>query len=95
MATVEVAFVALANGVIDSAGFSSTQVITSSASNQVSTAGAANGDSALITATGGNVYIAFGASPDATVAATRRLVLDGTSRPFAVPTGHKVAVVDA
>lgn len=98
MATVEVSFVAPAGiGPQDNAYPDSSQLITSSASNQVSTVGAENtGATAIVHASGGAVKISIGAAPDATTDALARLVADGQVRAFTgVIIGHKVAVVDA
>lgn len=94
MATVEVAFLSPATGEIDSGYPSSVEVITSSASNQVSAGAAGVGEVCVVTASGGNVYVAFAAAPVAT-SGKRRLVLDGQTRTFQVQALHKAAVVDA
>lgn len=95
MATVEIAFLSPATGEIDSAYPSSVEVMTSSASNQVSAGSAGPAEVCVVTCSGGNVYLAFGVTPDATVTSKRRLVLDGQTRTFQVNAGHKAAVVDA
>ena len=98
MATVEVSFVAPAGiGPQDNAYPDTSELITSSGSNQVSTGAALNtGVTAIVHATGGAVKISIGAAPDATTDTKPRLVGDGQVRAFTgVAIGHKVAVVDA
>jgi hypothetical protein len=71
------------------------QAITTSGSSQASTITAKQGDQCRVTVTGGNVYIAFGASPTA-VSTTGYLLLDGDKDYFgALNAGDKVAVIDA
>ena len=99
MATVEVAFLSPVdkNGPIDNAYPDSVTMITSSASNQVSTNSASRtGATCLITSVGGAVYVAIGAdTPDATSSTLRRIVADGQTRAFGnVATGHKVGIVN-
>lgn len=100
MATVEIAFLSPVdkNGPIDNAYPDSVTMITSSASNQVSTnAAERTGATCLITSSGGAVYAAIGSgSPDATSSTLRRLIPDGATRAFGnVATGHKVGIVNA
>ncbi|UYY60090.1 hypothetical protein [Sphingomonas sp. S2-65] len=47
-----------------------------------------------VSATGGAVFVAFGADADAGVP-ERRIVLDGQARDFAATAGEKIAVKDA
>lgn len=101
MAVVEIAFFTPAQigGPLDVVNADSVTMITSSASNQISTNSAqVQGVECAITSSGGRVYALIGTgSPDATVSATlRRLIPDGATRVFAnCPNGAKVAVVDA
>jgi hypothetical protein len=66
--------------------------ITSSATSQQTTATAKNGEVATITVSGGDIRAQFGANPTAT--ANSWLIVDGTTRDFAIAPGDKVAVVD-
>ena len=66
--------------------------ITSSASSQATTATALEGQTARITASGGNIRVIAGASPTALTSSL--LVLDGTSFDLGVETGDKIAVID-
>jgi len=98
MATVEIAFghpVQIADA-LDFAYPDAAQVITSSGSNQVSTAAAtATGQAVVVASSGGAVYVSIGAAPNATSDARRRVVPAGAVRVFGgVQIGHKVAVVD-
>lgn len=98
MALVEISFISpFGIGPRDNAAFSSSQMITSSASNQISTLGATvTGETCIVASSGGAVYVAFGLAPDATVAGTRRLIPDGVIRAFGgLTTGHKAAIVNA
>lgn len=99
MATVEVAFLSPVDraSALDNAYPDAVQVITSSASNQISTAeAAATGQTVIVTSIGGAVKISIGASPNATSDAKVRFIPDGQSRAFGgVQIGHKVAVADA
>ena len=101
MAVVEIAFFTPANvgGPMDVANPDSVTMITSSASNQISTNQAAfNGVACAVTSSGGRVYALIGTgSPDATVSASlRRLIPDGATRVFEnVPNTAKVGIVDA
>ena len=94
MATVEIAFISPVGDDIDSAAPSSVQILTSSASNQVSTGAADAREICVITASGGNIYAPMNAAPNATSDANRRLILDGQTRAFAVNDGYKCAIVD-
>lgn len=70
------------------------QVFTSSASSQATTATAtASRNFVRVGASGGNVYLAFGTAPTA-VTATGYLLLAGTSEVFHLPDGYKVAIID-
>lgn len=98
MALVEVSFVSpMGIGPVDNSTFSTAEIITSSAANQVSAGACQNiGQVCVIATAAGAVYAAIGATPDATVAGTRRLIPDGTVRTFWLNViGHKVAIVNA
>ncbi len=99
MATVEIAFgdpVEKSGGPLDFAYPVSSQVITSSASNQTSTAAATGtGQTVVIGSSGGAVKISIGAAPNATSDTHVRIIKDGETRAFGgVVSGHKVAVTD-
>lgn len=98
MATVEIAFGSPIdrNGPMDFAYPVASQIITSTASNQVSTAVASAGNqSVTVTSIGGAVRVNIGLSPNATSGTHIRIVGDGQSRAFGgVSAGHAVAIVD-
>lgn len=97
MATLNVVFGRAMDGpaqVISGVGVSS-QSITTSASSQASTVSAGNNQVCELTVSGGNVWVAFGASPTAS-AGTSFLLVDGQTRHFGhLPAGTKVAVINA
>ena len=96
MATVEIAFIhPVLNAALDAAYPSAVQVITSSGTSQPTTAVASAGDVAVVTASEGDVYVSFGAAPNASTDAKRRLVVSGQSRAFGgLIAGTKAAIVD-
>lgn len=70
------------------------EVKTSSASSQATTATATLGRNYVrVSASGGNIYVAFGTSPTA-VTGTGFLILDGTSEVFHLLDDYKVAIID-
>ena len=78
------------------AGFSSNEIITSGASTTTTTIVAKQGDSVVqITNTGAAVYVNIAPTPVAVADDTSILILDSTTRDFAVNVGDKVAVIDA
>ena len=95
MANVQITFKrAAVTGVpIEAAGFSSNQTITSSASNQVSTAAASNGDILTID-TDAPIRFKTGANPVAVADDTCELIRAGRHN-FAVAPGDKCAIIDA
>jgi len=96
MATVDVAFKNIApSGQIARSGFSTNQTFTSSASSQATTAGANANEYAQIVVSGGNIRYTVAATPTAVADGTCELVLDGERIEVDVPTGHKVAIIDA
>ena len=97
MATVHVTFCAAVDGPAPVvAGVpEAKQTITSSGTTQSTTIAAAPGNICQITATGGNVWAAFGASPTA-AAGSDHLIIDGQTREFGfLAPGYKVAIIDA
>ena len=75
----------------------SSDTLTSSASSQqfsVTAPSDARGLFWVVTASGNDVWIAFGDNPTA-VAGTHYLVVDGTTRDFAAAPSQKIAVIDA
>jgi hypothetical protein len=69
------------------------EFINSTATSQATTAASRNGGIVSVTASGGDVWVAFGAAP---VAApnTHQLVPAGQTRNFGIPPGMKAAVID-
>jgi uncharacterized protein YcgI (DUF1989 family) len=73
----------------------SSETITSSGSNQVTTISADSGDYVSVTALS-DVYVSMGASPNAATDATRYLIPAGATQTFGPASrGFKVAVTDA
>lgn len=71
------------------------EVITSSATSQSSSAATRGGDVAIVTVSGGNVWVQIGTNPTAASGADW-LVLDGQTREFGpIAEGEKIAVIDA
>lgn len=70
------------------------QVLTSSGTSQA-TSGSATGERnyVRVVATGGNVYLAFGAAPTA-VTAQGHLLIAGIPETFYLEDGQKVAIID-
>ena len=98
MATVEIAFISpIGIGPLDTAYPGAAEMVTSSASSQVSTNSATGpGMAVVIVTSGGPVYASIGADPDAGTDADRRLIPAGAARTFGgVTRGHKVAIIDA
>lgn len=98
MATLNVSFIdPVSPSSLDAAYPVAVESITTTASNQATTAAATRtGQTVVVAATGGDVWIAIGAAPDATVTTSRRLVPSGQVRAFGgVQIGHKVAGVNA
>jgi hypothetical protein len=94
MATVQVTFKrAMDGGPIESAGFSSNQTITSSASSQQTTASASNSD-IMVIETDGNIRFKTGSNPTAVADDTCELVQAGRYQ-FSVSPGDKCAIIDA
>ena len=96
MATVEVSFFSpvIQASALDAAYADAVQIFTSSASNQVTTAEALAGTTAMVVATGGDVKVQIGQAPNATSGVVR-IIPDGQMRAFSgLRAGDKVAVVD-
>lgn len=94
MATVQITFKrAMDGGPMESAGFSSNQTFTSSASSQATTASASNND-IMVIQTDGNIRFTTGEAPTAVADDTCELVAAGRHT-FAIPRGHKCAIIDA
>ncbi|MGB1214794.1 MAG: hypothetical protein ACPG4X_15620 [Pikeienuella sp.] len=94
MATVQVTFKrAMDGGPIESAGFSSNQTFTSSASSQQTTGSAHNND-IMVIETDGNIRFTTGENPTAVADDTCELVQAGRYQ-FSIPRGHKCAIIDA
>lgn len=107
MATVAVALTSVSNKASsglnavmptpDAAATGSAALTSSAASQQVTTVVCpADGRQHywLVTASGGDVWVTFGANPTA-VAGTTWLVVDGTTRDWAATAGQMAAVIDA
>lgn len=98
MATVAIAFAAAMDGTapVIAAQPVSAETITSSAASQQSTNSAPDVPSVcVVTASGGAIWVTFGANPTA-VAGTSYLVTDGATREFGrLQSGWKAAIIDA
>jgi hypothetical protein len=70
------------------------QTITTSGTSQATDIVSRNGGVCTITASGNNVWAAFGPSPTA-APNTHQLILSGQTRDFALGPGKRVAVIDA
>lgn len=96
MATVNVAFARAVDGAAQvlAAMPHASQSITSGAGSTQSTITAGLDTVCQITASGGKVWVKFGANPTA-AAGSDYLILDGQTREFGmIPMGFKVAVID-
>lgn len=97
MATVHITFRQAMDGVapVVAAVPRAKESITSSGASQASTITAQRGEKCQITVSGGDVYVAFGASPTAS-AGNDDLISAGSTREFGfLETGWKVALIDA
>lgn len=81
---------------VDAEPYGSDMITSSGSSQQAAVTAPADADGMFwtITASGGNVWVAFGADPTA-VAGTHWLIADGTTRDFGAKANQKVAVIDA
>ena len=94
MATVQITFKrAMDGGPMESAGFTSNETFTSSASSQATTASASNMD-IMVIQTDGNIRFKTGANPTAVADDTCELVGAGRHT-FSVNPGDKCAIIDA
>jgi hypothetical protein len=95
MATVNISYAPLiaTDTSVESPYPSAVENITSSGTSQTTTAAASNHSVATVTVAGGNIAIAAGSAPTATTGGI--LILDGQTRNFGLPPGHKIAVIDA
>jgi hypothetical protein len=96
MASVEVSFISpvIQASALDAAYPFASEVITSTASNQTTTATALAGHTAIVVSVGGDVKVQIGQSPNATTGSVR-LVPDGQFRAFSgLRAGDRVSVVD-
>jgi hypothetical protein len=98
MATVNVKFFKPAivkdSGVAMGPDIATPEVFTSSGTSQASTATSADGNTYIrVVSTGGNVWLAFDASPTA-VTGAGTLIVDGVPEFFKLEAGHKVALID-
>lgn len=96
MATIAIAFCAAGEAglPVASAYPRAVQSITSSGTSQQATITAGNGEICRITASGGKIWIKFGANPTA-AAGSDYLIPDGATHEFGiVAAGHKIAVID-
>lgn len=97
MATVQITFGAAMDGIapVMAAVPAAAEDITSSAASQQSTITSQRGQMCQITASGGAVWVKFGANPTAS-AGNDHLIIDGSTREFGfLETGWKVALIDA
>lgn len=97
MATVSLSFERTMQGIapVEAAYPDASQNITSGGTTTASTITAGNNMTAIVTVSGGDVWVTFGASPTATVGGGK-LIVDGTTRSFGnITPGHKMAVIDA
>ena len=97
MATFHVAFARAGDSGIDvmPAKPRATQTITTSGTSQASTIEATQGDQCEVTASGGDVFIAFGAAPTA-ASNSGYLIPNGATKYYGnLKPGDKVAVIDA
>lgn len=96
MATVSIAYSGGMQGYpVPSKAPTASHVITSSGTSQAATAATRTGDIAVVTVSGGNVWVKIGATPTA-ASGDEWLVLDGQTREFGpVVSGDAVAVIDA
>lgn len=97
MSDIHVTFVKAMDGIapVVAAHPRAKQLVTSSGTSQATTITAQANEVCEITASGGPVWVAFGAAPTA-AAGSDHLILDGQSRQFGmlIP-GEKVAIIDA
>lgn len=94
MAIVQVTFKRAMDGApIESAGFTSNETFTSSASTQQTAAAASNGD-IMVIETDGNIRFKIGTNPIAAADDTSELIQAGRYH-FAVSQGDKCAIIDA
>lgn len=94
MATVQVTFKRAMDGApLESSGFTSNETITSSGTSQATTGAAQNGD-IMVIQTDGAIRFTVAETPTAVADDTSELLTAGRYQ-FAVPVGHKCAVIDA
>lgn len=96
MATVSLSFETVMQGSapVEAAYPQSVQNIISGGTSTASTIAAGNNTVAIVTVSGGDVYVAFGATPVAS-STNGKLIGEGTTRSFGnIVPGHKMAVID-